>query len=82
MYLSVGRSKPRFPLEKCHAVITRHSSKTVDFDNMVTSCKPIVDGLVDAGIMVDDSVEYFSAEYLFVKCKRGKELLEIKLKGE
>lgn len=81
-YVCVGKDRPESPLEKCHAVITRYGVGMVDFDNMVTSNKPIVDGLVDAGVMVDDSAEYFSAEYLFCKCKRGAERIEIKVRGE
>jgi hypothetical protein len=47
---------------------------------MVTSCKPIVDGLVDALIVVDDSAEYFSAEYKFWQCKKGAEKIVIELR--
>jgi hypothetical protein len=72
--------EPSEPLERCHAVITKYGTRDMDFDNLVTSMKPVVDGLVDAGVMVDDKSRHFSCEYKFEKCKRGTECLVIQLK--
>lgn len=33
---------------------TRHSSRECDFDNLVSSFKPVQDGLVFAGVIADD----------------------------
>lgn len=79
VYCEVGKDRPPKPLDKCHAIITRYSTRELDFDNMITSNKPIVDGLVDAKVMKDDSVKHFSCDYRFMKCKRGDECLVIQL---
>jgi len=80
VYLAIGADRPKFPLNKTHVIFTKISTKACDFDNLVTSMKPIADGLKDAGVIIDDSVEYFSAEYKFEKCKRGDEKLRIEIK--
>ncbi len=80
VYLAIGSDRPEYPLEKCHAVFTKVSTRPCDFDNLVTSMKPIADGLKDARVIIDDSVEYFSAEYKHEKCKRGFEKLRIELR--
>jgi Holliday junction resolvase RusA-like endonuclease len=28
-----------------------------DLDNLIASCKPLIDGIVDAGVIVDDSID-------------------------
>lgn len=47
--------KPPLPLE--HAVISlqRYSARTLDYDGLVGSMKPVVDALVTNGILKDDS---------------------------
>ena len=50
----VGTSKPKSPLKKAKLTLIRCSSKETDFDNLVISFKPVVDGLKDAGIISDD----------------------------
>jgi Holliday junction resolvase RusA-like endonuclease len=49
-------NKPLFPLKKCTITCVRHSyGRQPDFDNLVVSFKSIIDGLKDAGVIVDDS---------------------------
>ena len=76
---SIGLHQPRQPLDKCFAIITKHGTRDCDFDNLVTSMKPVIDGLTDAGVMVDDSTKHFSCEYKFEKCKRDEECILIQL---
>jgi Holliday junction resolvase RusA-like endonuclease len=76
---SIGLKQPRKPLEKCFAIITKYGTRDCDFDNLVTSMKAVIDGLTDAGIMVDDSTKHFSCEYKFEKCKRNDECLVIQV---
>ena len=60
------------PLEKAHLVCIRYSSgKAPDQDNLRYSFKPILDGLVRAGVLLDDSPEVITAEYHHAKAKRG-----------
>ena len=76
-YCAIGKDKPRYPLDKVRCIITKYSTRACDWDNMVTQFKPVIDGLVDAGVVIDDSVEHFSAEYKFEKCKKSFEKIHI-----
>jgi hypothetical protein len=46
---------PKKPLEKAVIHITRHNYRMLDYDSVVASCKPVVDALVTAGVIKDDS---------------------------
>lgn len=46
---------PKQPLLKAHLTITRHSYRSLDFDGLVGSLKPVVDALVSCGVLKDDS---------------------------
>ena len=46
---------PAQPLKKAHITITRHFWRTLDFDGLVGSLKPVVDALVSAGVIEDDN---------------------------
>lgn len=45
---------PKEPLKKATLTLTRRSAVEPDFDGTVSSFKHILDGLVDAGVIVDD----------------------------
>jgi hypothetical protein len=47
--------KPRVPLERAKITLVRHSYRMLDFDGVVGSMKPVVDALVTAGVLADDS---------------------------
>jgi Holliday junction resolvase RusA-like endonuclease len=49
--------KPKTPLTRCRIIFARYSSRVSDFDNRVHSFKGILDGLVEAGILIDDNDE-------------------------
>lgn len=49
------KMKPQKPLERATLICERHSSRPSDFDNRVASFKGVVDGLVEAGVLADDS---------------------------
>jgi len=46
---------PKVPLRRVKISIVRHSHRTLDFDGAVASMKPVVDAIVSAGIIFDDS---------------------------
>lgn len=46
---------PKVPLAKARITIIRHAHRTLDFDGLVASMKPVVDALVSAGVLADDS---------------------------
>lgn len=57
--------------------ITSYRNRLIDIDNICV--KFIIDGLVEAGVLVDDSPEFVeSVEVLQVKSKDEKTLVEIK----
>ena len=39
------------------------TKKVVDWDNLIARCKPYLDGLVDAGVLVGDSVRDYQPVY-------------------
>lgn len=51
----VLHKRPPEPLKKARIKIVRHFYRTLDYDGLVGSLKPVVDGLVAAGILIDDS---------------------------
>lgn len=46
--------KPSSPLVSARPKLIRYSSADPDFDNLVSSFKWVVDGLIDAGIIISD----------------------------
>lgn len=46
---------PQTPLLKARISITRHFWRTLDYDGLVGSMKPVVDALVTAGVLSDDN---------------------------
>lgn len=50
--------KPEFPLELFKLTIVRHGTRALDYDNLISSFKAHIDGLVNAGIIINDSWKY------------------------
>jgi len=46
---------PNKPLQKANITLIRHSHRTLDYDGLVGSMKPVVDALVTCGVLSDDS---------------------------
>jgi len=55
IYSMVADQLPAEPLLKAHITIVRHSYRTLDYDGLVGSMKPVVDALVTAGVLSDDN---------------------------
>jgi Holliday junction resolvase RusA-like endonuclease len=67
--------RPSKPLDTARITLTRLSSNEPDYDNLAASFKSVVDGLRDAGIIVDDKKKNIGAcIYLWEKTspKNGK----------
>ena len=77
-----GLKTSQMPLQNVSVVLTRHSQKEPDFDNMVYSWKPVVDALVSNDIIEDDAPKYLKREYRweFAKARHGH--VTIKITGE
>lgn len=51
-----------------------HHWRSIDLDNLAIGCKPWLDGIVDSGLIKDDSPEHVTfGEHTFTKCKKGEE---------
>ncbi len=75
MALSKKQAKP---LDKCSVECIRYSSRASDFDNLVASFKPVIDGLIDAGIIVDDNEKcVISRKYRNELTKPGKGKIKV-----
>jgi Holliday junction resolvase RusA-like endonuclease len=82
--LELGNTAINFkPLERAQVTITRFSSTAPDYDGLVSAGKAILDGLVEAGVLVDDNVSVIGApKYLWEKAapKMGK--VKVKVEAE
>lgn len=56
--LLVRGKKPEAPLESFKLSVTRHGARALDYDNLISSFKPFIDGLVLSGIIENDSWKY------------------------
>jgi hypothetical protein len=82
MIASVGWKRPTSPLTKAKLTIVRHYYRTLDYDGLVGSMKPVVDGLIHAGVISDDSwgvLGQWDVSQEFRPKKLGP-LLEIKIR--
>jgi Holliday junction resolvase RusA-like endonuclease len=52
---AVGLLTPVSPLDRARVTLTRVSKREPDTDNLMASWKPILDGLVRARVLFDDS---------------------------
>jgi hypothetical protein len=58
IHLLTRGKAPEAPLENFKLSITRHGAKALDYDNLISSFKPFIDGLKLAGIIKDDSWKF------------------------
>ena len=74
---------PPSPLKRARISIVRHFWRTLDYDGLVGSMKPVVDALVDCGILSDDSWEVTGTWTVSQKFRSKKDgpLLEILIQG-
>lgn len=52
---AVKGKQPKSPLKKVKLKLTRYNYRTLDYDGLVASFKPVVDGLVHARVLKDDN---------------------------
>lgn len=72
--------KPPEPLKAARVTIVRHSSVCPDFDGMVSAGKHLIDGLKQAGIIVDDKMSVIGQPtYEWVKAPPKKGFITIKV---
>lgn len=71
------------PLTKATVTLTRHSCSEPDFDGLVSGFKPILDGLVDAGVIANDKPSVIGQpRYLWQRVGRGQGFITVRVEGE
>jgi hypothetical protein len=55
VYFASYKKKPKQPLKKCTITLIRFGTKYLDYDGLVGSFKPVVDGLIKSEVLFDDS---------------------------
>lgn len=79
VYFTTRKFQIKKPFEKARLSITRFSSRTLDFDGVVGSLKPICDGLIHAGIIRSDDWSTLGPWCVDqVKQKQQKLVIEVK----
>lgn len=80
VWAAVWPLRPPEPLKKARLTLTRHSSSRPDTDGLVSGFKHIIDGLVEARVLEDDSFEHIGMpDYRWEKAKSGQGHVSIKV---
>lgn len=70
--------RPPAPLERARLTLTRFSSVEPDADGLVIGFKPVIDGLVKAGILVNDRMSNIGMPtYRWAKALPGKGKIQV-----
>jgi len=76
--LFLGHNKPKAPLKEAKLTLVRHSMRGPDYDGLVGSFKYVLDGLVKAGVIIDDKVSVIGdSKYQWVKAKKVDQRIEV-----
>lgn len=76
--LNSARMLPDKPLAKARLTLTRFSSSCPDSDGLVSSFKHVIDGLVEAGVLVNDKFENIGMPvYQWEKCPPRKGFVRV-----
>lgn len=71
---------PERPLDRARVTITRCSTREPDFENLTQGGKFLLDGLVKAGVLADDSPKVIGRpEYLWEAAPRGAGSVRIRV---
>lgn len=69
-------------LTKAKVTITRFSARAPDYDGLVSAGKAILDGLVEAKVIVDDNVSVIGAPiYLWAKAKPKQGRIRVRVEA-
>lgn len=70
--------EPKEPLKKAKVTLSRFSTREPDFDGLVCSFKPILDGLTNSKIIIDDKMSVIGQPtYKWEKIGKGKGKIHI-----
>lgn len=73
-------TKPESPLASYHITFTRFTTRALDIDNLVASFKPVLDALVNCGVIQDD--KWCTTENLSYKQEKVAKMNEHKVRVE
>jgi Holliday junction resolvase RusA-like endonuclease len=77
-YLLKAGGKPPAPLTRARLSLIRYSSVEPDRDNLRGSFKAVVDGLVKAGVLVDDTSAVIGEPYVhWIKAPPRKGMIQV-----
>lgn len=79
---SFRRCRPIKPFRKVNIKIVRYFTekyKFRDYDNLVTSMKPLIDGAVDARVMIDDNYQV-TGQWDVTQMRSDKDYVTIEIK--
>ncbi len=72
--------KPAQPLSSAVLSLTRMSSVEPDFDGLVSGFKPVIDGLVECGIILSDKMSCIGQpKYFWERVARGGGRIKVKV---
>jgi Holliday junction resolvase RusA-like endonuclease len=70
------------PLTRAEVSITRFSSRQPDFDGMVSAGKSLLDGLVEAQVLIDDSQQVIGQpKYYWEQSRPGKGKVRVRVEA-
>jgi Holliday junction resolvase RusA-like endonuclease len=76
---TVGK-RPEHPLAIARIALARYSSREPDWDNMVSSFKPILDALETLRVIENDRMSVIGQpQYYWRKAPRGQGLIEVRV---
>ncbi len=79
---AIAFGPPKAPLEKAKLTLTRRSSVAPDGDGLISGFKSTIDGLCDAGVLVNDRLENIGIPtYVWEQAPRGKGSIQIEVRG-
>ena len=83
VYEQVGMGGPETPYDSAHITITwvAGDKRRRDPDNLFASMKPYIDGLVDAGLIADDSAMHVSYTLRYERGDKNNTIIEIEEVG-
>lgn len=81
VYLVASQFRPKKPFPKVALTLTRFSTREPDRDGLAGSFKYVVDGLVKAGIIVDDKPSIVvECGYFWQQAKQKEQRIEVIVK--
>ena len=80
MALVLQQGRPSTPYEKAHITITwvAKDKRRRDIDNLFASMKGYIDGLVEVGLVVDDSAMHVSYTLRYERGDKDDTIIEIR----